>query len=132
MTYLLDTHTWFWALTAPAKLPAKTRQLLLHRAHAPFGLTAISVWEFAKLVQKGRITLTIPVREWVTRAIDPDLIEVVPLSPAIALESTMLPGAFHADPADELLAATARVHNLTLLTADRRLRAYPHVKTCWD
>jgi PIN domain nuclease of toxin-antitoxin system len=45
------------------------------------------------------------------------------------LESTQLPGEFHNDPADQIVVATARQHNLTVLTSDRLIQAYPYVKT---
>jgi PIN domain nuclease of toxin-antitoxin system len=49
-----------------------------------------------------------------------------------ALESSYLPGTFHRDPADQIIVATARVHNLILLTSDRKILDYPHVKTHWE
>jgi len=55
----------------------------------------------------------------------------VPLDERVALESTKLPGEFHNDPSDQIIVATARVHNLTLITADRKILAYRHVKTLW-
>ena len=42
-------------------------------------------------------------------------------------DEARLPGAFHRDPADQLIVATARVYNLPLVTLDERIRAYPHV-----
>ena len=47
---------------------------------------------------------------------------------AVAIEAYALPGRFHADPADRLLVATARVHGLTLVTADKRILKYPEVR----
>lgn len=76
--------------------------------------------------------LTLPLREWMERALDADWIEIQPLSRDVAIESVSLPERFHADPADELIVATARLCHATLITADERLQAYPHVKTLWD
>jgi PIN domain nuclease of toxin-antitoxin system len=56
-------------------------------------------------------------------------IELLPLTPQIAIESTKLPGNFHHDPADQIIVATARVYNLTILTVDRLILDYPHVRT---
>lgn len=53
---------------------------------------------------------------------------LVDLTPRIATASTTLPGSFHKDPADQLLVATARVHEIPFLTVDRRIREYPHVR----
>ncbi len=101
-------------------------------ANAPYGVSAISLWELAKLVQKKRIRLVVPVSEWMDRALDPVFIQVIPLSSDIVVESTTLPGAFQSDPADEMIVATARIHQATLITRDDRMRAYDHVNTIWD
>ena len=73
-----------------------------------------------------------PVRQWVAHATQAPFIEFLPLSVDIAFESTHLPGPFHKDPADQMIVATARVHGLVLISADQRLRAYPHVQTKWQ
>lgn len=132
MKYVLDTHAWFWSLEDWDRLPAAVRTVLENGRNAPFGLAAISLWELAKLVEKGRIRLTLPLSEWISRALDPELIEVLPLTPQVAADSTMLPEGFHSDPADEMIIATARQHNATLITADRSIHAYDSVKTLWD
>ncbi len=58
-------------------------------------------------------------------------IEVVPVSAAVAVQSTRLPGEFHKDPADRMIAALACERNATLVTADEKIRAYPHVRVAW-
>ncbi len=97
--------------------------------HYPLALSAISIWEVAKKVSLGKLGLSIPIQEWMNRAANEKFIRLLPLSIAISLESTCLPGTFHKDPADQIIVATARVNNLTLLTSDQKIRAYPHVKT---
>ena len=132
MKYLLDTHAWVWALEAPEKLPTPIRALLLEPDHLPFGLAAISPWEVAKKESKGHLHLSMPVRQWVECATQAPFIDLLPLAVDIALESARLPSPFHKDPVDQMIAATARVHNLVLISADQRLRAYPHVQTKWQ
>ena len=132
MNLLLDTHAWFWLLEEPERLPDRVRTLLSDPDVYPVGLAAISLWEFAKLVEKGRIALAVGLREWVRQATDPSYVEIIPLDPDIAIESTMLPGDFHSDPADQLIVASARMRNATLLTADQQIQAYPHVRTIWE
>ena len=132
MKYLLDTHAWIWALEAPEKLPAPIREVLLEQDHLPFGLAAISPWEVAKKESKGCLHLSMPVRQWVECATQAPFIELLPLAMDIALESARLPSPFHKDPADQMIVATARVHNLVLISADQRLRTYPHVQTKWQ
>ena len=132
MKYLLDTNAWIWALEAPEKLPDPIRAVLLNPDNLPFGLAVISPWEVAKKESKGLLHLSMPVRQWVARATQAPFIELLPLSVDIALESAHLPGSFHKDPADQMIVATARMHSLVLISADQRLRAYPHVQTMWQ
>ena len=105
--------------------------MLLEADNLPFGLAAISPWEVAKKESKGLLHLSMPVRQWVAHATQAPFIELLPLSVDIALESAHLPAPFHKDPADQMIVATARLHSLVLITADQRLRSYPHVQTKW-
>lgn len=88
----------------------------------------ISCWEIANPVERSRLTLAIPVGEWIDRALRYPGIRLLELSPKIAVHSTQLPGDFHRDPADRILAATARLHDCPLLTADELILRYPHVE----
>jgi PIN domain nuclease of toxin-antitoxin system len=132
MRYLLDTHALIWALDSPERLPARVSEVLRDPANLPLGAAAITPWEIAMLSARGRLRLGQPVETWLTAALRPEIVSLVPLSPAIAVESCRLPGQFHADPADRLIVATARLHGLTLITADEAIRAYPHLRTLWD
>jgi len=69
------------------------------------------------------------VEDWVRDALAYPGVQLLPLTPDIAIESTRLPDPFHKDPADRILVATARVLNLSVLTEDRKILAYAHV-TC--
>jgi PIN domain nuclease of toxin-antitoxin system len=89
------------------------------------------LWEFAMMVQRGRIQLTISPQEWLSYALGPANTQVLPLSAEIALDSCNLPGIFHKDPADRLIVATARISHLPLVTKDRKIREYVHVQTIW-
>jgi|TARA_B110000495_G_C22904720_1_gene528045 PIN domain nuclease of toxin-antitoxin system len=129
--YLLDTNAWIWALDAPERLPKKVRALLHDADNLPFALAAISPWEVIKKESKGLLQLSVPIRQWVEHATQAPFIKLVPLSLDISLESSHLPGAFHKDPADQIIVATARVCDLVLISADRRLLDYAHVKTLW-
>ena len=95
---------------------------------AGLGVSIISCWEAAKLVERGRLELTMPVERWIEQALTYPGVELLQLTPRIVVESTQLPGEFHRDPADQILAATARVYDIPLLTADSKLLDYPHVK----
>jgi PIN domain nuclease of toxin-antitoxin system len=83
-------------------------------------LSPISVWEALVLAEKGRLSLEGDAQAWVVRALDRMPVREAPISFDIASESRRL-SLSHDDPADRFLAATARVLELTLVTADRRL-----------
>jgi PIN domain nuclease of toxin-antitoxin system len=132
MKYLLDTHVWYWLMEAPEKIPDGVKKILRHKDAIPFGISAISLWEIAKLEEKGKINFNIPLQNWMKDSLDPGFMKQLELDEQVAVESTRLPEPFHRDPADQIIVATARVHNLTLITADRKILAYRHVRTLWD
>lgn len=107
----LDTHVLVYALAG--NLTAKERRLL---SSERWGISAIVYWELAKLVQLGRISLDLTDRE-VIRVLSS--LHVWPVDLAVSIQSTQLD--FDADPADELIAATSVVHDVPLLTRDRRI-----------
>lgn len=132
MKYLLDTHVWYWLMETPEKIPGAVRKIIGQKTSIPFGVSAISLWEIAKLEEKGKINFNIPLQRWMREALDPGFMKRLELDEQVAAESTRLPEEFHRDPADQMIVATARVHNLTLITADRKILSYRHVKTLWD
>jgi len=131
---LLDTHTWLWlACGAQGKIrPAVLRTIEQAGQRHTLFVSIISVWEIALLESKRRIALPMPTQKWITRALDNSEIKLIGLDePEIVLDSCHLPEAFHADPADRFLVATARAKNATLVTADQRILDYSklgHVK----
>ena len=93
------------------------------------GVSAISCWEIAKLVEYGRLELPTSLDEWFDQALDYPGVQLLALTPEIAIESTRLPGDFHRDPADQIIVATARVYGCPLVTSDEKIVNYPHVTT---
>ena len=132
-TALLDTHVLVWLLSGSARLGAQARPFLQQAAQDNALLvSAITPWEIAMLVSKGRQTLDRDVGEWVAAALALPGIRLAPLSPEIDVASTRLPGQIHADPADRILVATARHVDAVLVTEDQRLLDYSaagHLKT---
>lgn len=124
---VLDTHVWIWWVHGDPRLSRPAMERLAQAEAAGLGVSAISCWEIAKLVARGRLALPSPVDVWLTTALAYPGMELLPISPRIAVESTQLPGEFHQDPADQLIVATARVYGCPLMTADHKIRAYPHV-----
>lgn len=122
---LLDTHAWVWLLNGDQKLSPKALHAIeCSLAEEAVLLSAISPWEVAMLVSKDRLTLDRDVGVWVQAAVNIPGIRVEPISPEIAVASTRLPGELHADPADRLIAATARHLGATLVTDDQKLLDY--------
>lgn len=130
---LLDTHAWVWLLNGDPKLNPKAVKAIEHSlSKEAVLLSAISPWEVAMLVSKGRLTLDRDVGEWVGTAVSIPGIRLEPISPEIAVASTRLPGNIHSDPADRLIAATARHLGAFLITDDQLLLDYGtagHLKT---
>jgi PIN domain nuclease of toxin-antitoxin system len=124
--YLLDTHIWIWVqqrnageLTAEAFSRVENWQRL-----GQAFVSAISILEIARLVADGQLDIPSTVDQFIVDATIDGGLQLLPLSPRILIESTRLPGKIHRDPADRLLAATAREHSLTLVTRDKELLAY--------
>lgn len=132
MKYLLDTHTWIWWNMNPANLSDKVRQVIADsEKYSELLLSAISPWEFCKLLEKKKLGISCPPEEWLKQALDMPKFRLVELTPIIAYRSTSLPQPFHNDPGDQILIATAREENATLLTKDGKILQYSHVKTLW-
>ena len=125
---ILDTHIWVWNVQEDKRLTDDRRDLIRCHESDEIGICAISLWEVAKAVQLKRLEFSMPVEGWFEIALASPGIILLPLTASIAAESTQLPGQFHEDPFDQLIVATARIHNVPLLTADSDILKYPHVK----
>jgi PIN domain nuclease of toxin-antitoxin system len=119
MRLLLDTHIWIWSLTDPALIKPKARAALTHRAE--LWLSSISVWEALVLIRKGRLRVKdSDAPGWIGEALKRSPLREAPVTHAIAIESQLLEIDYW-DPADRFIAATTRVLDATLVTADERL-----------
>ncbi|MGH8429280.1 MAG: type II toxin-antitoxin system VapC family toxin [Solimonas sp.] len=123
MSVLLDTHVWVFWLLGSNQLP-KDACAALDRlaARRQLRLAAVSLWEAQMLNAKGRLALDRPFDAWLREAASADIIEILPLDVEVAIEVDRLPRAFHGDPADRLIVATARAHRLPLASQDRAIR----------
>ena len=125
---LLDTHIWVKWVLDEKQLPELVQRQIIEHEKDGLGVSVISCWEVAKLLELKRLNLDMDVSDWINQALSYPGIQLVELSPCIAVESTRLPGEFHRDPADQIIVATARIHECPLLTLDRKILAYSHVK----
>ena len=126
---VLDTQVWLWWNLGTGRLRETQRQAIADNEATGLGISAISLWEVAKLAEYKRVELPMEIGAWFDRALSGRGISVLPLTPEIAVESTTLPGEFHSDPFDQIIVATARVHGCDLVTSDRQIIRYPHVAT---
>ena len=131
---LLDTHALVWWVADAKRLPAKARRALdaAVKANESVAVSSISLWEVAMLVARKRLTFTIDADTWISSVEALPFLTFVPVDNRIALRSVHLDGFPHGDPADRIIVATALGLGATLVTADRRLRAYKPVGTLWD
>ncbi len=122
---VIDTHVLIWSVADDDRLGRNARSLIeRHTSADGILVSAISAWEIALLAEKGRLRLGREVGQWIEAALALPGIRLAPIVPRIAIDSVRLPGAFHADPADRLIIATARHFETALLTADKAILAY--------
>ena len=128
MSLLLDTHVWIWTQEKPDAIGTKARSLL-ETTSDDLCVSSISSLEIARLVAGGMLELKGSLDRWVRMAIDSLEARSIDVDHRIAIEAYKLPGRFHKDPADRILVATARVHELKLVTADERILGSKSVQT---
>jgi PIN domain nuclease of toxin-antitoxin system len=125
---VLDTHAWLWWVSNPDKLGRAARKRL--ETSDRIGVASVSCFEVAAAAAKGRISLDRSALEWLHQAIALPRVELLPLTPAVAVKATEL-GRFHGDSADRLIVATALLESAPVVTKDRRIREYQAVVTIW-
>ena len=137
---LLDTHALiWWAAGNHLRLSANALAAIdqeIESAGRPGGsagllVSAISCWEVAMLVNRGRLALSLDVERWLALLASHPAVRLLGLDPAVAVAATRLPQPFHADPADRFLVAQARELGIPLLSADNKILSYGHVRSLW-
>ena len=126
---LVDTHAWVWHVAEPKRLSKKARAALAEADR--IGVSAISCWEIATLVAKGRLAFDRRTKDWLLQALAQPRIELVALSPEIAALSAALGDDVHGDAANRILIATAMTLRAPLVTRDRLIRADGRVRCVW-
>jgi PIN domain nuclease of toxin-antitoxin system len=127
---LLDTHVLVWAADGPDRL-SRTAVSEIRRARRDGGLaiSAMSLWELAFLLTRGRIQMYGTVES--SMRLLTEEVTVIPITPEIAVLAALFPEDYPGDPGDRLIGATARAEGLTLITHDERIRKSPLIKTVW-
>ncbi len=119
MRLLLDTHIWLWLASDPDRLTPTVAAELDDPSNEKW-LSAISTWELMVLAEKKRVLLEPDPAVWLWNALRKRPFRDAPITHEVALQTGNL-DLLHHDPADRILAATAVVYGLTLVTADERL-----------
>ena len=127
MNLLLDTHAFLWFVTGDQRLSTRARQAM-ETADAEMFLSAASIWEMAIKSSLGRLTLPLPLDEYIAEKLIQG-VRVLPVDWTHAAAVEKMPF-HHRDPFDRLLIAQATAENLPLVSADPELRAYK-VKLIW-
>ena len=127
---VLDTHVLVWAIADSKKL-SRAADAAIRRSRQADGLaiSAITLWEVASLVARGRIRGYGTVESSLNRLIEG--VTIKPVTPEIAALATQFPDDYPHDPADRLIGATARAEGLALITRDENIRKSPLLKTIW-
>jgi PIN domain nuclease of toxin-antitoxin system len=132
---LLDTHVLYWMANDSKRLSRRAREAIREarqeqgRHDAGIAIATITVWELAWLAQNGRIEVAVSVESFVRELAARVILR--PVTPEIAALAVRLPNEFPKDPADRLIAATAMVEGMALVTADMRIRRSKVVQTVW-
>ncbi|MEL7070319.1 MAG: type II toxin-antitoxin system VapC family toxin [Cyanobacteria bacterium J06581_3] len=125
---VLDTHIWIWWITQSPKLTDQMQVAINNNRSEGLGVSIFSCWEVAKLVEKQKLELSLPINDWIRTALQYPNVRLLDLTIPIIVKSTKLEG-FHKDPADQIIVATAQIHDCPLLTIDRKIAAYSDVET---
>jgi PIN domain nuclease of toxin-antitoxin system len=131
---VLDTHILVWWVNGSDQLSPKAKAAIHTEQQNPQGevvIPSIVAWEIAMLQQRGKLTLSMDIDQWLALIEAIQGVRFLPLTPAVAVQSTRLPGEFHKDPADRFIVAQAIALNAPLVSADQKIIDYPHVRTIW-
>ncbi len=132
MPTLLDTHAWIWWVTEDRRLSRPAHRAIARAlAHDALWMSLISIWEVATKVEKGQLVLDRPLDDWLDAATSRAGLHLAELTRPILAESCRLPPPFHGDPADQIIVATARDRDAIIVTKDRQIQQYAHVRSLW-
>jgi PIN domain nuclease of toxin-antitoxin system len=127
---LLDTHVAVWMLVEDGNLSKKVRVAIREERaqQRKIGCSLVSLYEIANAVRRKRITLSVPVGQFLGEV--QKRLTILPITPEIVISAAQFPP-MHGDPMDRIIAATAMIENCTLITADRKILESGVCKTLW-
>ena len=115
---VLDTHIWVWWVDGNQRLTKANEQWIQQHQSQGLGVSIISCWEVAKLVENNKLVLSCSVSEWLNDALAYPEVQLLDLTLPIVVESTQLVG-FHRDPADQIIVSTARIQDIMQATVQK-------------
>ena len=130
MNVILDTCALIWCVSDPDSL-TPVAQTVVEAPDTHIFVSAISCAEIARLSEAGKLAVTPHWRTWFDNAIAENGWSVLDIDLLTVQEAFSLPGDFHRDPADRFITAAARLNRMHIVTADRKIRDYPHVQSLW-
>lgn len=129
---VLDTHVLVRLNYSPEKLSREARRVIARETSSGLGVSSITLWELALLVERGRFRFHAgTTRDFVDGLLETPGLVVLEIGAEVAILAAQFPIDFPADPADRLIAGTARAHGIPLVTSDERIQASPLVDTIW-
>lgn len=121
--FLLDTHIFLWYISVDSRLPARFQAAIQDSSNDVY-LSAVSVWEAVIKHSLGKLSLPRTPAEYLPQQRAAHGIAALPVDEAALCHLAVL-ATFHRDPFDRLLIAQAMQHELTLVTVDAEIAAYP-------
>jgi len=122
---LLDTCAAIWLMGGdPLSVPSQTVMRSARTENLGIYISPFTAWEIGTLVAKGRLHLTLSPDAWFESLLAMPGVRLATLTPKLLISSTSLPGMPLRDPADRIIAATARLHGFRLITRDGKLLDY--------
>lgn len=123
---LLDTHALIWIVLGSAIRKQAEEAVIAASAGRGLKISAATAWEIGVICRKPSLAVAIgrDARRWFTSAVEVTRAQLLPLDADLMLDVGMLPDLTHRDPVDRMLIATARAHDLTLVTRDQAILDY--------